>query len=90
MSSRRKKITTRNKKHLETKKEVIITDDVLELPTFPELKKEMDQLKEQKNQKDYELTDRYLCDDCNIYLLYKNINRHNLTKTHAEREKHNY
>jgi len=96
MSSRnRKKISTRNKKqdnkeHLETKKEVIITDDVLQLPTFPELKQEMDKLKEQKKQKDYELTDRYLCEACNIYLLYKNVNRHSVTKTHAEREKHNY
>jgi len=92
MSSRRKKLTTRNKKqdnkdHLETKKEVIITSDVIELPTFPELKKEMDRLKEQKKQKDYELTDKYLCEDCNIYLLYKNINRHSVTKTHKEREK---
>ena len=95
MSSRnRKKISTRNKKqnkeHLETKKEVIITSDIIELPTFPELKQEMDKLKEQKNQKDYELTDRYLCEACNIYLLYKNVNRHSVTKTHAEREKHNY
>ena len=91
MSSRRKKISTRNKKqdnkeHLETKKEVIITDHVLELPTFPELKKKMDQLKAQKKQKDYELTDRYLCEDCNIYLLYKNVNRHCVTRTHKERE----
>jgi len=93
MSSRRKKLTTRNKKqdnkdHLETKKEVIITSDIIELPTFPELKQQMDRLKEQKKQKDYELTDKYLCEDCNIYLLYKNINRHSVTKTHKEREKH--
>jgi uncharacterized protein YlaI len=93
MSSRRKKISTRNKKqvnkeHLETKKEIIITSDVIELPTFPELKKEMDQLKVQKKKKEYEPTERYLCEDCNIYLLYKNINRHVTTKTHKEKEKH--
>lgn len=93
MSSRRKKISTRNKKqdnkeHLETKKEIIITSDLIELPKFPELKQQMDRLKEQKKQKDYELTDKYLCEDCNIYLLYKNINRHSVTKTHKEREKH--
>jgi uncharacterized protein YlaI len=81
MSSRRKKITTRNQKHLETKKEVIITDDVLELPTFPELKQEIDKLKEQKKI-DYEPTDKYMCEACNIYLLYKNVNRHNQTKFH--------
>ena len=96
MSSRnRKKISTRNKKqdnkeHLETKKEVIITDDGFEGPKFPELKADMDKLKEEKNKKDYELTDRYLCEACNIYLLYKNVNRHCVTKTHTEREKHNY
>lgn len=90
MSSRRKKISTRNKKqvnkeHLETKKEVIITSDVIELPTFPELKKEMDQLKAQKKKKEYEPTERYLCEDCNIYLLYKNINRHVTTRTHKDK-----
>ena len=96
MSSRnRKKISTRNKKqdnkeHLETKKEVIITDDVFELPKFPELKADMDKLKEEKNKKDYELTDRYLCEACNIYLLYKNVTRHCATKTHVERQKNNY
>ena len=93
MSSRRKKISNRNKKpvnkeHLETKKEVIITSDVIELPTFPELKKEMDQLKAQKKKKEYEPTERYLCEDCNIYLLYKNINRHVTTRTHKDKEKH--
>ena len=94
MSSRnRKKISTRNKKqnnkeHLETKKEVIITSDIIELPTFPELKISMDKLKEQKKKKEYEPTERYLCEDCNIYLLYKNINRHCFTKTHKEKEKH--
>ncbi len=93
MSSRRKKISTRNKKqvnkeHLETKKEIIITSDVIELPTFPELKKEMDQLKVQKKKKEYEPTERYLCEDCNIYLLYKNINRHVTTRTHKDKEKH--
>ena len=95
MSSRRKKISTRNKKqdnkeHLETKKEVIITDDVLQLPTFPELKQEMDKLKEEKHKKDYDPTDKYMCEACNIYLLYKNVNRHRATKFHNIKEKHNY
>jgi len=94
MSSRRKKISTRNKKqvnkdHLETKKEVIISSDMIELPTFPELKKEMDSLKAQKIKKEYEPTEKYLCEDCNIYLLYKNINRHVTTRTHIDKEKHN-
>jgi len=96
MSSRnRKKVSNRNKKqdnkeHLETKKEVIITSDVIELPTFPELKISMDKLKEEKHKKDYEPTERYLCEACNIYLLYKNVNRHNGTKWHNVKEKHNY
>ena len=92
MSSRRKKISTRNKKqvnkeHLETKKEVIITSDIIELPTFPELKINMDKLKAQKKKKEYEPTERYLCEDCNIYLLYKNVNRHCATRTHKDKEK---
>ena len=99
MSSRnRKKIATKKKKlnddtHLETKKEVIISDDVLELPKFPELKKEMDKIKEQiKEQKkiDYDTIDKYICEACNIYLLYKNVNKHCATKTHVERQKNNY
>jgi len=95
MSSRNRK--TRKKKlnddtHLETKKEVIISENTIEIPTFPELKAEMDKIKEKfKEQKkiDYDPTDKYMCEDCNIYLLYKNVNKHCSTKTHTEREKHN-
>jgi len=87
MSSRnRKKITTRKKLQ---PKEVDI-QEAISILTFPELKVDMDQIKEQiKTQKQDNLDplDRYLCEDCNIYLLYKNVNRHNGTKCHKLKEK---
>jgi hypothetical protein len=92
-SRNRKKISTRKKKlnddtHLETKKEVIITDDIV-IPTFPELKADMDKIKEKIKEEKYDPTDKYMCEACSIYLLYKNVNRHVTTKCHIEKERHN-
>ena len=99
MSSRnRKKISTRKKKliyddlHLETKK-IVLSDNVIKIPEFKDLKIEMDIIKAKetdlKNEKQnviYKSNDKYLCEDCNIYLLYKNINRHTKTKTHIMKQ----
>ena len=55
------------------------------IPTFPELKKNMDQLKLKKTKKEIDILDKYFCDDCCIYLLYKNVNKHYKTNTHLNK-----
>ena len=57
--------------------------DYIVLPSFPELKKEMDMNKLKKEKRD--ITDTYFCEDCCIYLLLPNINKHYKTKTHKNR-----
>jgi len=59
--------------------------DYIVLPSFPELKKEMDRLKDiTKLNKKYakDIEDIYLCEDCSIYLLYKNVNKHYNSRSH--------
>ena len=92
MSSRnRKKISTRNKK------EIVITENEIKIPEFKDLKIEMDLLKAREtdlnNEKQnviYKSNDKYFCESCNIYLLYKNLTKHNKTTTHNVKDKHNY
>ena len=57
------------------------------LPNFPELKIKMDQLKLNKvnPKKEVDILDTYFCDDCCIYLLYKNVNKHYKSKTHLNK-----
>ena len=55
------------------------------LPNFPELKIKMDQLKLNKPKKEVDIHDTYFCDDCCIYLLYKNVNKHYKSKTHLNK-----
>ena len=85
-------MSSRNRKKIATRKKPQPIDDI-SIPSFPELKTDMDQIKEKiKEQKkvDYDPTDKYMCEACSIYLLYKNVNRHNETKCHIIKEKHNY
>ena len=55
------------------------------IPNFPELKKNMDQLKLKKPKKEIDILDKYFCDDCCIYLLYKNVNKHYKSNTHLNK-----
>ena len=82
-------MSSRNRKKIATKKKPQPIDDIV-IPTFPELKADMDKIKEKIKEQKYDPTDKYMCEACNIYLLYKNVNRHNQTKFHNIKEKHNY
>lgn len=81
-------MSSRNRKKIATKKKPQPIDDIV-IPTFPELKADMDKIKEQIKEEKYDPTDKYMCEACNIYLLYKNVNRHRSTKIHIEKERHN-
>jgi hypothetical protein len=46
-----------------------------------------EKVKAEAEKYDLEPSDKYMCKACNIYLLYKNVNRHNETKTHIVNKK---
>jgi hypothetical protein len=85
-SRRRKKITIPLFPELKAEP---FTELKEESPTEDEALKKLAK-RELEEKYNLEPLDKYMCKACNIYLLYKNVNRHNETQCHLVNKKHNY